>query len=212
MRLEIVEAGLLEYGEALALQKDMQAKRIAAEIPDTLILLEHPPVITLGRRAENADVLISPALASRLGISIIRTERGGEVTYHGPGQLVGYPICDIGITRGSIKGFVHLVEEALILTLEKEWGLRAGRRKEYIGVWVGEEKIAAIGFSVSRRVTMHGFALNVNTNLDHFKWIVPCGMRTGAVTSLQTILGREIPMEDVKTRVARGIKEVFGYE
>jgi lipoyl(octanoyl) transferase len=151
-------------------------------------------------------------MASRLGIKTVRIERGGEVTYHGPGQLVGYPICGIGITGGSVKRFVHLVEEALIQTLDKGWGVKAGRKDEYIGVWVGEEKIAAIGFSVSRRVTMHGFALNVNTNLEHFKWIVPCGIRTKAVTSLQKILGKEIPMEDVKNRVVREIKEVFGYE
>ncbi|MCL1818700.1 MAG: lipoyl(octanoyl) transferase LipB [Spirochaetaceae bacterium] len=212
MRLELIDAGTVEYEEALCLQKKIQAQRIAREAPDTLILLEHPPVIPLGRRAEAADVLLAPGLAASRGIKTLRVDRGGEVTYHGPGQLVGYPICGIGITAGSVKRFVHCVEEALIRTLAEGWGITAGRKAEYTGVWVGEEKIAAIGFSVSRRVTMHGFALNVTTNLEHFSWIVPCGIRAGAVTSLQKILGKEVSLADVKDRVAAEIKKVFGYE
>jgi lipoyl(octanoyl) transferase len=212
MKLEIVEAGLMEYEEALAAQRAAQEKRIREEIPDTLILLEHPPVITLGRRAEENDVLLAPLAASRLGIKTIRIERGGEVTYHGPGQLVGYLICGLGIAGKSIKRFVHQVEESLIRGLAEGWGIRAGRKDRYIGVWAGEEKIAAIGLSVSRCVTMHGFALNVNTNLEHFAWIVPCGIRTKGVTSIKKITGREVPMNEVKSLVTRKLKEVFGYE
>jgi lipoyl(octanoyl) transferase len=212
MKLSIIDAGISEYEEALVLQKETQTKRIKGDIPDTLILLEHPPVITLGRRAAGEDILISPGTASRLGVRIVHTDRGGEVTYHGPGQLVGYLICELAVTGGSIKRFVRLAEESLIRCLEKGWGVRAGRKEAYIGVWAGEEKIAALGLSVSRRVTMHGFALNVNTNLEHFRWIVPCGIRSGAVTSLQKILGREIPMEDVKKLIIRELKETFGYE
>jgi lipoyl(octanoyl) transferase len=212
MRLHLINEGTLDYEEALEFQKDLQAKRIARLIPDTLVLLEHPPVITLGRRAENADVLISGEAAARRGIKIVRIDRGGEVTYHGPGQLVGYLICALEISGGSVKRFVHQIEEALILCLEKGWGIRAGRKPEYIGVWVGEEKIAAIGLSVSRRITMHGFALNINTALEHFQWIVPCGMRAKGVTSLQKILGKEISLQEVKHRVTAQIREVFGYE
>ncbi|MDR1317109.1 MAG: lipoyl(octanoyl) transferase LipB [Spirochaetales bacterium] len=212
MMLEIIEPGVMEYEEALALQRLRQARRIREEIPDTLILLEHPPVITLGRRAVEEDVLLAPGVASGMGIRVVRIERGGEVTYHGPGQLVGYLICGLAVTGKSVKRFVHQVEDCLIQSLVEGWGIRAGRREEYIGVWVGEEKIAAIGLSISRGVTMHGFALNVNTNLDHFAWIVPCGIRTKGVTSIKKITGGEVPMDGVKTLVARKLKEVFGYE
>jgi lipoyl(octanoyl) transferase len=212
MTLDVKAEETLDYEKALALQKDTQAKRIAEEIPDTLILLEHPPVITLGRRAAAEDILLAPGIASRMGIKTVRIERGGEVTYHGPGQLVGYLICGIGITGGSVKRFVHQVEESLIQSLAEGWGIQAGRKDEYIGVWAGEEKIAAIGFSISRRVTMHGFALNVNTNLEHFKWIVPCGIRTKGVTSIKKITGKDVPMDEAKSLVARKLKEAFGYE
>jgi lipoyl(octanoyl) transferase len=212
MRLNVTDCGLLDYEEALAFQKDLRAKRMAGRIPDTLVLLEHPPVITLGRRAENADVLISRETAALRGVKIVRIDRGGEVTYHGPGQLVGYLVCGLEISGGSVKRFVRQVEEALILCLEKGWGVRAGRKQEYIGVWAGEEKIAAIGLSISRRITMHGFALNINTALEHFQWIVPCGIRAKTVTSLRKILGREIPIGDVKSLLAAEIREVFGYE
>ncbi|MDR1625091.1 MAG: lipoyl(octanoyl) transferase LipB [Spirochaetia bacterium] len=212
MKLEIVEAGVMEYGEALAAQRAAQEKRIRGEIPDTLILLEHPPVITLGRRAAEDDILLAPGAASRLGIKTVRIERGGEVTYHGPGQLVGYLICGLGIAGKSPKRFVHQVEESLIQSLWEGWGIRAGRKDRYIGVWAGEEKIAAIGLSISRCVTMHGFALNVNTNLEHFAWIVPCGIRAKGVTSIKKITGREVPMDEAKSLVARKLKEVFGYE
>lgn len=212
MKLSIVDAGILEYEKALAYQQETRTRRIAGEIPDTLILLEHPPVITLGRRAGTEDVLISPEEAARAGVRIVPIDRGGEVTYHGPGQLVGYLVFDLAAAGGSIKKFVHLLEEALIRTLEKGWGIRAGRSGEHRGVWVGNEKIAALGLSVSRRVTMHGFALNVATDLDHFRWIVPCGIRDKGVTSLERITGVPVPMETVKERVAMEIAEVYGFE
>ena len=211
MKLEILDLGVMEYEKSLSLQKDMQLKRIDKAIPDTLILVEHPPVITLGRRAIEEDILISNETASRFGVQIVQIDRGGEVTYHGPGQLVGYFICDIAITNGSIKRFVHSIEESLCKSLENRWGIKAGLKEDYIGVWAGEEKIAAIGLSVSRHITMHGFALNVNTNLDHFKWIIPCGIRTKGITSVQKILQKEVPMEEIKKNVISTVKEVFGY-
>jgi lipoyl(octanoyl) transferase len=190
----------------------LREKRIAGEIPDTLVLLEHPPVITLGRRAGREDILISEETARREGVDIVPIDRGGEVTYHGPGQLVGYLIFDIALTGGSIRDFVYLLEEGLIRVLDKGWGVKAGRSAEHRGVWVGDEKIAALGLSVSRHVTMHGFALNVNTDLRHFRWIVPCGIRDKGVTSLEKITGSAVPMEKVKTRAAAELAEVFGFE
>jgi lipoate-protein ligase B len=212
MRLTVVDAGLMSYGEALALQEDTHGRRVRGEIPDTLVLLEHPPVITLGRRAGDSDVLIAPEAAQRLGVEVVRTGRGGEVTYHGPGQLVGYFMCGLEIAHRSVKRFVRQVEEALILALQRGWGVHAGRREGCVGVWVGAEKIAALGFSVSQRVTMHGFSLNVTTNLEHFGWIVPCGMRGGLVTSLKKILGREVLLDEVKREAVSALAEVFGWE
>jgi len=212
VKLAIVDAGLLEYGKALEYQKEIRTARLAGLCPDTLILLEHPPVITLGRRGGTQDVLISPEAASRAGVQVFPIDRGGEATYHGPGQLVGYLIFDLAVAGGSVKRFVHLLEEALIRTLERGWGIRAGRSAEHRGVWVGDEKIAALGLSVSRRVTMHGFALNVTTNLDHFRWIVPCGIRDRGVTSLARLTGGPVSMDTVKDEVAREIIAVYGFD
>lgn len=212
MKLSVIDAGTIGYGEALAFQKSLRDRRIAGEISDTLVLLEHPPVITLGRRTGTEDVLISAEAAARAGVEIVPIDRGGEATYHGPGQLVGYLIFDLSAAGGSIKRFVNLLEEALIRSLDKGWGIRAGRSEEHRGVWVGNEKIAALGLSVSRHVTMHGFALNVNTNLDHFRWIVPCGIRDRGVTSLERLTGGRVAMNAARDRIAAEIAEVFGFD
>lgn len=212
MTLSVVDAGLLDYREALEYQQLLRNRRLAGEVGDTLILLEHPPVITLGRRGGENDILISPEEASRAGVQVVPIDRGGEATYHGPGQLVGYLIFDLALTGGSIKKFVHLLEEALIRVLKKDWGILAGRSEEHRGVWVGDEKIAALGLSVSRRITMHGFALNVNTRLDHFNWIVPCGIQDKGVSSLERLAGRPLPMDEVKEGVIREIIDVYGFQ
>ncbi len=211
MDLTVIDAGVADYHEAFDVQKSLRDQRIAGRIGDTLILLEHPPVITLGRRAESRDILISEERAKSRGVKIVTVDRGGEVTYHGPGQLVGYFIVHLSAAGGSIRRFVENIEESVIL-LAADYGLPAGRDRDHRGVWVDGEKLAAIGLSVSRMVTMHGFALNVNTDLSHFSWIVPCGIRDKGVTSMKKLLGRETNYEEVKNGLLEKIRSVFGFE
>ena len=195
--LHLLQPGRISYAEGLRLQAEIVAARKAGAIGDTLLLLEHPPVLTLGRNSTRANILASDELLARKGVEIHEINRGGDVTYHGPGQLVGYPIFDL---RGDLPGkhgphlgpvdFVRLMEEALILTC-KDFGVPAQRICKLTGVWtlaggsIAEKKIAAIGVHVSRAVTSHGFALNVTTDLRDFEWIVPCGITDRAVTSLE---------------------------
>ena len=195
--LHLLQPGRISYAEGLRLQAEVVAARKAGTIGDALLLLEHPPVLTLGRNSTRANILASDELLARKGVEIHEINRGGDVTYHGPGQLVGYPIFDL---RGDLPGkrgphlgpvdFVRLMEEALILTC-KDFGVPAQRICKLTGVWtlaggsIAEKKIAAIGVHVSRAVTSHGFALNVTTDLRDFEWIVPCGITDRAVTSLE---------------------------
>ncbi len=210
MNLQYCDLGSISYQAAWQLQESLRRKRIEGEIPDTLLLLEHPPVITLGRRASDRDILLQAEDLSRRGVEVVRIDRGGEVTYHGPGQLVGYLIFHLAVTKGSIKQFVYLLEQALIQALSR-WGIEAGRHPLHRGVWVGPEKIAALGLSVSRQVTTHGFALNVSTDLSAFRWIVPCGIREAGVTSMDKILKRSVPIEEVKPIVVEEISRTFGF-
>ncbi len=180
--LVIRDLGRLDYGSALALQKQLAAERQAGRIPDQLLLVEHPHVITLGRNAREEHLLASPEILSRAGISLYRTDRGGDITYHGPGQLVGYPIVDLRAWKRDVGAYMRALEEVLIDTLSG-FGITAGRIPKLTGVWVGERKIAAIGVHISRWVTSHGFALNVSTDLSYFQYIVPCGL-TKPVTSM----------------------------
>ena len=195
--LHLLQPGRISYAEGLRLQAEVVAARKAGAIGDTLLLLEHPPVLTLGRNSTRANILASDELLARKGVEIHEINRGGDVTYHGPGQLVGYPIFDL---RGDLPGkhgphlgpvdFVRLIEEALILTC-KDFGVPAQRICKLTGVWtlaggsIAEKKIAAIGVHVSQAVTSHGFALNVTTDLRDFEWIVPCGITDRTVTSLE---------------------------
>ena len=200
--------GRVDYADGQHLMETLVPRRVAAAIPDTLFLLEHPPTITLGRRGKMDDVLLSQAEALRDDVGIFETGRGGEVTYHGPGQLVGYPIMDLKPDRCDAHRYVRDLEEVLIRTLA-EFGVNAGRIPGLTGVWVGQEKIAAIGVRLSRWVTSHGFALNVNTDLRGFDMIVPCGIRDKGVTSLQRLLGHDVPMAEVIPRVAHHFGVVF---
>ncbi len=210
MELQYISLGEISYQPALDLQQALRQERIADQRPDTLLLLEHPPVLTLGRKAREEDILVdTEALRSR-GVDIVRIDRGGDVTYHGPGQLVGYLIFHLSVTRGSIKRFVYLLEESLIRTL-REFGIEADRNPLHRGVWIGQEKIAALGLSVSRQVTMHGFALNVRPDLSHFRWIIPCGIRDAGVTSMERILKRPITVEEVKPVALHAIADTFGF-
>jgi len=209
---EISFLGLTPYDEAHALQRDLVERRKRDEIPDQFLLLEHPHVITLGRAANRANVLADDATRVRFGVELFETGRGGDVTYHGPGQLVGYPIIKLPPGRQDIRRYVSDIQEVLIRAA-RDFGVEAEPRGgDFVGVWVGEEKLAAIGVRISRWVTMHGFAFNLTTDLNYFQLIVPCGIRGHGVTSLQKLLGRPVEIGEVARSVARHFGEVFNRE
>lgn len=206
--------GRVRYAEAHALQQRLQEDRVEGRIPDTLLLLEHEPVITLGRGAKVGNVLLAQELLAARGVELHETGRGGDVTYHGPGQLVGYPIVDLSPDRRDVRRYVRDLEEVMI-GVARDHGLVAERIEGLNGTWLrddelGDRKLGAVGVRISRWVTMHGFALNVTTNLDHFALIVPCGIRGKSVTSLERELGRAIPIDDVMDACERHFAEVFG--
>ena len=203
--------GRLGYAEATAFQ-DRLARRLKdgdGEDGEHLLLLEHPPVITLGRNARPADVLLDPAALEARGVRVERTNRGGQVTYHGPGQLVGYPILNLGPDRRDVGRYLRDLEEVLIRTLGR-FGIAAARQPGLTGVWAGGEKIAALGVHLSRWVTTHGFALNVSTDLSRFGLIVPCGLRDRGVTSMGRILGSAPGLEEVARALVPEFGAVFG--
>ena len=212
MKLTILNKGLMDYQEALELQKDLLVKRQNEEINDTLILLEHPPVITKGKRTEDHHIVLSDKLLKSQGIGLYEIDRGGEATYHGPGQLVGYLIFHLYNKQRELKKFIAKVEEIFITLLREEYGITADRDLKHRGVWVGDEKITAIGISIHKAVTMHGFAFNINTNLDHFNWIIPCGITDKGVTSIQKITGKNQEMEKIKHLTGKYLAKIFNYE
>lgn len=208
-RLEVQCLGVLPYGEALELQAELVGRRRAGKIPDRLLLLEHPHVITLGTSAHAEHVLVGEDGRRLLGIELFETGRGGDATYHGPGQLVGYPILDLNPDRRDLHRYVRDLEEVLIRALA-ELDVEAGRKAGLTGVWVGDEKIAAIGIRVSSGwITSHGFALNVTTNLGYFDAIVPCGIREFGVTSLERVTGCAHDIGRVAEIVAAHFADVF---
>jgi lipoyl(octanoyl) transferase len=208
--LHVRPLGTIPYGEALALQAELVRQRRAGEIPDTLLLLEHPHVITLGSGWQPENILVTEAERVEQGIEMFETGRGGDVTYHGPGQLVGYPILDLKPDRCDLHAYLRDLEETLIRTLG-DFGLAAGRAPGLTGAWVGDLKLAAIGVRVSSGwVTSHGFALNVATDLRFFRTIVPCGIRDHGVGSLQSLLGQAPSTAEVEARVVHHFCEVFG--
>lgn len=207
--LDVRELGAVGYDEALALQEELHAKRIAGEIEDTLLLLQHPHVYTIGRRGSRDEVLLDvDALAAR-GVQVVHADRGGQVTYHGPGQLVGYPIVDLGPGADLVK-YVRRLEDVMIGTAAR-FGVAADRNVCNSGVWVGEAKLGAIGVRVARNVTKHGFALNVAPDLSYFDGIVACGLSDKGVTSLASQLGRRPPIGEVAVICAHEFGKVFGY-
>jgi lipoyl(octanoyl) transferase len=203
--------GVVGYEESLRLQRERVAARKAGDIADTLILLEHPPVYTLGRNANRENLLFSPERLRRLGAEVFETDRGGDVTFHGPGQMVGYPILDLTQHRRDLAWYMHSLEEVFIRAVG-QFGIQAGRMAGARGVWIGNDKLVAMGVHVSRWVTSHGFAFNVNTDLGFFDWIVPCGLHGKGVTSLQKILGRPVSMKEAAERVIRHFGAVFSTE
>ena len=202
--------GVVPYADGLALQKRLVEQRKAGDIPDQLLLLEHPPVITLGVRTRNdrSHVLATPEALEAQGVEMFETGRGGDVTYHGPGQLVGYPILDLRPDRCDVHRYVRDLEEVLIRTAAA-FGVAAARSEGLTGVWVGSEKLAAIGVRIARWVTSHGFAFNVTTNLSHFDLIVPCGITGKGVTSLEKLLGRAVSMAEVEGAAILAFGDVF---
>lgn len=210
--LTVRRAGTVRYGDALEMQAELVRQRRADEAPDTLLLLEHPHVITLGSGSHEEHVLVSPEERAARGIELWETGRGGDVTYHGPGQLVGYPILKLEEGRRDLHRYLRDLEEALIGVLAA-FGLEGGRKEGLTGVWVGGRKLAAIGVRVSSGwITSHGFALNVNTDLALFGTIVPCGIRDHDVGSISGELGRPVAMEEVEREVVAAFERVFGRE
>jgi lipoyl(octanoyl) transferase len=208
--LDVRRLGTVPYLEALALQRELVEDRRAGRIPDTLLFVEHPHVLTLGVRGDGGRSHIlatADALAAR-GVEVHETGRGGDITYHGPGQIVGYPIIDLKPDRCDVHRYVRDLEEVLIRTVA-EVGVTAHRVEGLTGVWVGQEKLAAIGVRISRWITSHGFALNVNTDLDYFNLIVPCGIADRGVTSLGRLLGRPVELQEVEDRIAIHFSNVF---
>lgn len=209
-RLTLLRPGRVAYDDALAMQQ-----RIAAEVRDgaapVLILLEHPHTYTLGARGKQQHILATDDILRSRGASVVRTDRGGDVTYHGPGQLVGYPILDLRALGLGPAAYVSLIEEAIIEAL-RAFGIRGCRSKRNRGVWVDGAKIAAIGVRISRGITTHGFALNVNTDLSYFEHIVPCGLPGVRVTSVAACVGALLELADVEVAVARAFAEAMGME
>ena len=206
-----IPLGLLDYQAAYDLQRRLHAQVVAGELPDLLLLLEHPHVYTLGRRGQQSHILASDEALTQLGVETHFTDRGGETTYHGPGQLVGYPIVNLRRWGGGVRKYVETLEQVLIGTLS-EFGIAAHSEGKPTGVWVGDAKIAAIGVRVSRSVTMHGFALNVCPDLSFFDHIVPCGMPGARVTSMAQELGQEIAVSDVIPAISQAFGCKFGID
>ena len=208
--LEVRRLGTVGYPEALAMQRALVEERRADRVPDLLILLQHPAVITLGVKGDGgrSNVMATPERLSELGIAVEETGRGGDVTYHGPGQIVGYPIIDLRPDRQDVHRYVRDLEEVMICTCA-DYGLEAGRIAGLTGTWIGADKIGAIGVRISRWITSHGFAFNVSTRLDHFQLIVPCGISDRGVTSLERATGLSIGVEEVEERITHHFGQVF---
>jgi lipoyl(octanoyl) transferase len=212
---QIIDLGLIGYAEAYALQQRVVAARKAGAIEDVLLLCEHPHVITLGRSGKRENLLASEHVLRQKGVEFHATNRGGDITYHGPGQLVGYPILNLGAIRRDVVWYVRTLEEAIIRATA-EFGISAERVAGKTGIWVHagktEEKLAAIGVHISRWVTSHGFAYNVSTDLRNFDLIVPCGIADRKATSLEKLLGRSVEEKEVAPRIAKHLGELLGLE
>ncbi|MFO7936279.1 MAG: lipoyl(octanoyl) transferase LipB [Kiritimatiellia bacterium] len=199
------------YADVFDLQTSIHAQRKKGEVPDTLLLLEHRPVYTMGSSASDDHVLYNAGELAERGIDLVKTSRGGDVTYHGPGQLVAYPIVHLGEMGIKVLDFITGIEEVIIKTAAL-FGIKAGRDERNRGVWVDNSKLAAMGIRVSRQVTMHGFALNVNTCLSHYSGIIACGLIDAGVTSIKQLTGFSVEMAEVKQNIVENFADVFGYD
>jgi len=198
----------MSYTKALSLQLELHARCVSGEIPGVLLLLEHDPVITMGVKTAQDNILAAPQTLDREGVELVRTDRGGDVTYHGPGQLVGYPILPLRKMGLDLRAYLDILQASIIHALA-EFGL-TGRRHGLAGVWVGDRKVCSIGIAVRRWVTYHGFALNVDPNMRHFALINPCGLDAQEITSLKELLGAAPGMADVRQACVRGFERSFG--
>lgn len=202
--LHLIKKGLIPYRDALEFQREMHAKRLSGDIPDTLILLEHPPVYTFGKNSDHSN-LLDPKDAE-----VIQSDRGGDITWHGPGQLVGYPIINLEDHRKSVSWYMRNLEAVIIRTLQ-DFEIEGDRIKGMTGVWVGNQKICAMGVRLSRWVTMHGFALNVRPNMSYFDGMIPCGIKGKGVVSMKDLLDTEIQVDDVNASLLQAFQTVFKF-
>lgn len=203
--------GVIPYEPALKLQQTLAQARAEADVPDVLLLLQHPPVLTIGRFRGEEDIIVPPEILAEEGIAVFHTNRGGGVTYHGPGQLVGYPILNLRESGLGVREYIRKLE-AVIIDLLLGLGIQGHRVAEYPGVWVGEKKVCSIGIHVSRHVTMHGFALNVSNELRYFKYIRPCSLRSEMMTSLSELLEHPVEIEGIIVNLLKSFSEIFGLE
>lgn len=209
--LKVLDLGRLDYDEAWALQKDLHARIALGEgTPDHLLLVEHPPVITLGRRADHANVLLSREHLEQQGVQLREVDRGGDVTYHGPGQVVGYPVIPLVFHGKDVHRYLRSLEAVLIAT-QADYGIAAIRRAGYTGVWTPSGKIVSIGVAISHWIAYHGFALNAAPNLDHFKLIHPCGYVGLAVTSMKDLLEEKPDRDELLDRIVEHFQAEFGF-
>ncbi len=208
--LQVRDLGLIDYGEALSLQRRLREERLEDKRADTLLLLEHPPTITLGRRSTQEEMVTPPEQLRAQGFEVHEIERGGKITYHGPGQLVGYPIVSLRDMGLGVPKFVGLLEQSMIDFLG-DLGLQTGRRQGLPGVWANGRKIAAIGVHLRRWVSIHGFAINLYPELSHFEAIMPCGIPDAEVTSVKAELGSYPSMDEAKTLVTEHLRRLLGY-
>jgi lipoyl(octanoyl) transferase len=208
--IKVIDLGLIDYRKAHDIQLNLRDRIISGQENGTLLLLEHPPVLTMGKRGINENIILSPEYLKKQGIDVIEIERGGDVTYHGPGQLVGYPLLNLTQYGQDLHLFVDRLEEIFVRLLAQDYGIEANREKgKYTGVYVGQDKLTAIGIAVKKWVSYHGFACNVSTNLEHFNWIVPCGLADRGVTSLEKLSGEMPDMGQVKSRVIELFGQIF---
>lgn len=208
--LYLINLGIEPYKKIWDFQYYLQNLRLEGKIPDVLILLEHSPVYTLGKVAKQEHLLINPQKLSEEKIDLFEIDRGGDITFHGPGQIVGYPIIKLDDLYQDLHRYLRELEEVIILTL-REYGIEGYRIPGLTGVWVNDEKICAMGIKVTRWVTMHGFAFNINTDLNYFHKIIPCGIKDKGVTSLQKIYNHKIEIEEVKEIIIRNFGKIFQY-
>jgi len=212
MKLLISKLGMIDYQEALKIQEKLLKLRQENKIKDTMLLLEHPPTLTLGVRANYHNILTPQEVLKTQGVNIYKVNRGGDITYHGPGQIVGYPILNLNYHGRDISIFFNKIEETFIKLLKYKFGITACTIPKCPGVWINNEKITAIGVAFKKWVSMHGFAFNVNTNLEHFNWINPCGFTDKGVTSLEKLLGSTIDLKVVNNYIIEYFSKEFNLE